>query len=514
MVHNRMKSLSRPAMISFGLILSSKILGFMREIILAYKYGTSYINDAYSICISLPTVLFAIFASGIAQSYIPIVSRIDDEEERTTFFSNVMTALFLASLVLCCVCLAFDKNIVQLLAPGFDSKTTELTKKFIDIVIWYLPLHVIFNILSANSQVHESFIAPNFCDSVIINVVVIAFILLSTKETAQLIVVGQNVSIIIAVVLLYLFCRRELGTRYRPTISFRDSHLSMLFKLAIPLGISVMANQINSVTDRVFSSYMGEGVTSALGYANRVQILFLTLTTTVFMSMCFPRMNALFSDGKKQEGLYYVEKGLLLTSLLSIPFMMIIMAYSSPIIRALFQRGVFNDQSTQITSECLAFYAIGIPFYAFAEIGNKTLAANLKQKYIMKNTLIMVASNIILDFIFVNLVQHKGLALATSIAGIISVVVVYHDLYRFELLPDDCGLIKQTSFIITLSVISIIVSVFLYHCLLTHLGLPIIASFYLALAAFGITYIVLCIVFKVQIFYWLLTKIRVFGRKR
>ena len=508
-----MKSLSRAAVFSLGLILTAKGLSLLKEVLLAYKYGTSYLNDAYSICISLPPVLFAVFASGIAQSYIPTMSRIEGKRERAAFFNNVMTTLFLASIVLCVICVVFDKNIVHLLAPGFNEETAELTRRFVDIIIWFLPLYVIFNILSAESQVNESFVMPNFCDNIVVNTVIIVFILISTKATVDLIVIGQDVSILIAVIILGIYCWSVLGTRYRPLVSFRDKNLALLFKLALPLGISVMANQINSVTDRIFSSYIGEGITSALGYANRVQFLFLTLTTTVFMSICFPRMNTLFFKGKTQDGLCYVEKGILLASLIAIPFMMVMIVYSAPVIRILFERGVFNARSTQITSECLVCYAVGIPFYALAEIGNKTLAASLKQRCIMKNTLIMVSINIILDLLLINALRHRGLALATSISGMVSVALIYSDLHRFRLLPMIRPVIRQTAIISIAAAASTAVSLVLYRIASGVRGIPFVLSFVASIMLFGLVYALLCAGLKVSIFSWLLSKIREIGRK-
>ena len=86
----------------------------------------------------------------------------------------------------------------------------------------------------------------------------------------------------------------------------RDS----LCTLAIPLGLSLMADQINGVVDRMFASGLGEGVTSALSYANRVQSILLTLTTTIFIQVCYPRMNLYFAAGEKEKGSGYVQRAL------------------------------------------------------------------------------------------------------------------------------------------------------------------------------------------------------------
>ena len=129
--------------------------------------------------------------------------------------------------------------------------------------------------------------------------------------------------------------------------------------IAIPVGLSFMVNQLNSVTDSIFSSTFSCGVTSGLNYANKIQGIFLTLTTTVFMTVVFPRLNSYFAQRRYADGLYYIKKGVLVSSWLSIPFAAFIGVFARDIIIAVFQRGAFDETSTAITASCLAFYSIG-----------------------------------------------------------------------------------------------------------------------------------------------------------
>lgn len=492
-----MKKLSRMALVMFFILLLSKILGFLREILLAYKYGTSYINDAYTICTSLPAVLFALFASGFTQSYIPAYTR-SENSKKQDFFSNIITVLFCASIIIACICVIFDRQIMYFLAPGFDKQTQDLAELFIDIVVWYLPIYVIFNILSANAQIKESFLVTSCCDYIIVNIIIIISVIISNKEHLEILAGGYVVAMLVATLILVIYSKRRLNLKYKFIFEPFNENVQNIMRLALPIGISVMVNQLNTVTDRMFASMLGVGVTSALEYANRVQSLFLTLTTTVFISVCFPRVNKFFAKRELEKGIYYIKNAILLTAFFSIPFMVMLIGYSEIIVKILFERGAFDSQSTKMTAECLMFYAIGIPFYAFREVGTKTLAADLKQGYILKNTVIAVVVNIILDALLFRILGHIGLAVATSIAGIVCSILMANDLRYLKIMrrKEIIEILK----IIFITTISYLLSSFIYNILNSNISY--FWAFLVSIVLFCVIYSVLCILMKIKIMIW------------
>lgn len=496
-----MKSLSRTALLTFIVLLTSKLLGFFREILLAYKYGTSYINDAYAICTSLPAILFCLFASGVTQSYIPVYSRIENNRKKV-FFSNAVTVLFVFSIIVAIICVVFNQQIVTILAPGFTERTKELAQLFIDIVAWHLPVYVIFNILCADAQAKESFLVVSFCDYIVVNIVLIIAIVLSSEEHLSIMAEGYVASMIIATLILAVYSKKRLNLKYQFTFKPFDKDFKILVTLAIPIGVSVMVNQLNSVTDRVFASMLGVGITSALEYANRLQSLFLTLTTTVFISVCFPRINKCFANKDMAGGVYYIKKAVLLTVLLAIPFMLVIIGYAESIVKILFERGAFDTESTRVTSECLIFYAIGIPFYAFREIETKALAANMKQRMILRNTVIAVVINIVLDLVLLESWGHAGLAFATSVAGIVCSLMMLKDLKELKIFEKEELL--EILKILVIAIASHILGAFSYR-MLPNLFANTTVIFIIAIMIFAVTYLLLCIVCKVKVAYWCLS---------
>lgn len=412
-----MKNIAKSTILVTLFLLLSKLFGFIRELILAYKFGTSYISDAYTIAVSFPNLIFAIFASGISQSYIPVFSRINPKA-KTDYFNTVATFMAIISIVVSIICFVFSGKIAYFLAPGFDERSLSLTTSFIAIIALEFPFLCYFDLLSAHEQAHENFVFSYFCDFIICNLIIILSIILSDTLHSYIMIIGYIIAMVFSCVLLHSYATFNRDISYKINFNFFDKNIIQLFQMALPLGLSLLISEMNSAIDKMFSSSLGEGITGALSYANRIQSLFLTLTTTVFITMCFPRMNVFFASGDRKGGMYYVKKSISIACFFSIPFMCILMIFSVPITKYLFERGSFTGMSTVITSNCLRYYSLGIPFYAFYAVETRALVSNMRQKDILAITLISIILNTVLNFLLVRLLGYIGLPLATSISGI------------------------------------------------------------------------------------------------
>lgn len=496
-----MKSLTKSAAAITSLMLVSKALGFLREICLAYKFGTSYIVDAYTACVALPTVIFAVYAYGFSESYIPVYMRIKDEQARKNFFSGVMTLLLAASLVIAALCYVFSGHLADILAPGFDGESLALLISFIQVIAFIFPFMTAFSLLSAHVQTNEDFVFPSFCDFIVVNLIVIISILLASEQQPSILTFGYTAAWAAAAALLAVYAAKKNGVRYKPRLAVRDTHVASLCKLAIPLGASRLVNELNGVADRMFASMLGEGVTSALSYANRVQLLFYTLTTSVLLSVCYPRVNRHFAEGNREKGMYYIKKAFMMALYISIPVMGGLFLFATPVVALLFQRGQFSTDSTAMTAGCLAFYALGIPFYALREIGSRVLAANTEQRRILKNTVFSVIFNISLNLLLFRTLGHIGLALATSLAGLLSSVLIFIDLHKLGFSMFERAQIPEGLKIAVASALSLLLCAAAFQWLSGMLGSSMAIILAAVLAAF--VYIALSILLRIDIFIWL-----------
>lgn len=495
-----MKRLARSAILITILLVLSKVLGFGREIFLAHQFGTTYIVDAYTVSITLPSVLFTIFASGISQSYIPIITRIKTIDEKKKFFSNVTAFLTLISFAVAFICFFGSNTIASVMAPGFDERTLALTSRFIKIIVTILPFMTLFNLLSAHVSASEDFLLAHFCDSIVINVILVLSIIVATKEKVDLLAYGYVLSMVVAVAILWLSAWKKEDLTISFKIDLTDSNLREILVLAIPLGLSLFANQLNALADRMFSSILGEGVTSAISYANKVQSIFLTLTTSVFLTVCYPRINMHFANNDNENGMFYLKKAFLIACYTSLPMVVVLFIYSVPVVQVMFEGGMFTANSTKITAGCLSYYSLGIPFYAFREIATRALAANKKQKLILKNTVLSVALNVCFNLLFINRLGYVGLALATSLAGMLSFILMMVDLERMGLSLFEKNQFKDLLKIILSTAITLIFNTILYQCLGKVMSSNF--AFMISIGVSALVYITSTVVLRTQIIIW------------
>ena len=190
---------------------------------------------------------------------------------------------------------------------------------------------------------------------------------------------------------------------------------------------------------------------------------------------------------------------------LSLPVMGGLFLFSKPLVAFLLERGNFSADSTAMTAGCLAFYALGVPFYALRQIGTQALSAHMEQRKILKNTVISVSCNILLDFLLAYSLGYIGLAAATSLAGLIASILVLFDLRKLEMRVLDRTQMPQFLKIMTASLISLLLCWCCYHILLNILGNSL--SLMIAGCTAIVSYICLSVMLRIEIFIWLYVRL-------
>lgn len=501
-----MKKIVKSAILVFIMLLLSKILALFKEVLIAEKFATSYIVDAYTVVISLPTIVFTVFASGFSSSYLPLFMRLK-ENEKNRFFNNIFNILLVFSIVILIICFIFNRTIIFLLAPGFDKKTIEIAIKFIKIIVFYFPFYVLFSMLSAHLQAKEKFILSSFCNYILTNIILIISIFLSSYKKTNILLYGYVVSGFLSFFILYitLIYRKEI--KYVFLIDFKDENFKQFCKIAIPFGLSSIINQCNAMIDKIFSSSLGEGAVSYLNYANKVQLLPYSLIISITLAILSPKINKAVAENDNENYLFYVSTVIMFSCYISLPILIILFTLSEPIIKFLFERGKFNIDSTLIVAKCLSYYSLGIPFYALREILNIVFVANYKQDIILKNTIISIVLNIVFNLIFIKIFGYGGLALSTSLSGIISYLIMNHNLKKLGLNSFyKYQFSKEILKMLVSAIIIGIINIFFYKYLCAFINFNI--SFIIILCINILVYLIFTYLLKVKILIYVFEEIK------
>lgn len=418
--------MKKTALILMVLTVLTKVLGFIRDIILSYFYGASNISDAYLISLTIPLTIFTFIGTALATSYIPIYSSIckkKDIQSANKFTSNILNFNILLCSIIVILSLIFTEPIVRIFASGFKGHTLSLTITFTRITI--LAIYFMNGVFIFNSylQLKDCFVVSAL-GSIPQNLLIIISIILSAQYNNVILAIGYVVAVISQLVYLLPFVHKK-GFRYNFIIDLHDENLKKLFKLSVPIIVGVSVNQINVLIDKTIASQIAVGGISALNYANKLNLFIQGIFVLSISTAMYPMISKMAAedniDGMKKS----VSEAINSISLLVIPATVGAMLFAEPVVKLLFGRGAFDPQAISMTSTGLFYYSIGMLGFGLREIISRAFYSLQDTKTPMLNAAIAMTMNIVLNLILSKFMGIGGLALATSISAIFCTVLLF-----------------------------------------------------------------------------------------
>jgi len=498
--------------------LTSRILGFLRDVLLAKVLGTGFRADALFVAFRIPNLLRNFVGEGATNSaVVPVFSEYLAKKEKQEFWQFISVVLVIALVVLSVLTLLgilLAPFIVRLIAPGFmaDSDKLAMTIQLTKIIFPYL----IFIGLTAYSMAilytFRSFTAPAFSPC-LLNISIIASALISSRYLEEP-VYGLAVGIVIGGILQLLVQMPSLlkvGIKFQWPKTLRHPGAIRVGKLLVPRLIGAGVYQFTVLIDTFCASLsfiVGAGGISAIYYSNRIIQFPMGVFTIALASAVLPTLSGFATNGQLDQ-----MKRTIIFSLESIFFVMlptsvIMMLLAGPIIRLLFERGEFNQYSTTITSSALLFYAIGL--FSFGGIKILVTAFHSLQdtKTPVKIAALCLAINAALNFILMGPMKIAGIALASSIAATIDFLLLFY-LFRKKIGKFGIGV---RSFLLKIISASLVVAI-LVKLSWTYLAIPfeVVKLFVIGAGAY-IVYGFLCFQLKVdqakKVCHWVMGRIK------
>jgi putative peptidoglycan lipid II flippase len=409
----------------------SKALGFAREIALSYVYGASAITDAYLISQTIPIVIFSFISVGIATGYIPLYSRILNEQgqlEANKYTNNLSNALLLLASIIVAIVLLFTQPIVKTFASGFSGETLELAVAFTRISVFGVYFTAVLNIFAGYLGIHDNYIIPALVGFPM-NLVIIASLFISTKTNIYVIAIG-SVLATASQLLLLIPSVRKTGYRYQPVLNLKDEYIKTMVIIALPVIAGQSVNQINVLVDRTLASGIAVGGISALNYANRLNGFIQGLFVASISTVLYPMISKMAAEDNMKGLKASISEAISVINLLVIPATIGAMIFSKEIVTLLFGRGAFTPEAIDMTGGALFYYSIGMIAFGLRDILSRAFYALQDTKTPMINATIAVVINIILNLVLSKYLGIGGLALATSIAAIVGTLLLFITLRR------------------------------------------------------------------------------------
>jgi putative peptidoglycan lipid II flippase len=391
-----------------------RLLGFLREVVLAATYGAGVVSDAFVIAMSLPGIVLAVFSGAIASVYIPQYTNM--EGDRNKFTSNVLTLLFIVGFAFSLVFAVFPQVLVYVFASNIAPETFQLATTFLRVMAWSAIPVLLIGVFRAFLQIKTMFFVAMISDALVSVFVIMS--ILAGKFTGSLILMGVGAVLgnLASMIVLLLFSARN-GISYRPRLQLHDESIKTMFHLMLPLMLSAAVGEINQVVDKNLASSLAIGTVSALNYSAKISSVVTAIIGSSISTALFPKMAEVAAkndtDSLKKYLLDCVNN--LLPILLPLTVGTVLMA--EPVIRLLLERGAFVPENTLRTAECLQMYILGLIAANISPLISRTFFAMRQAKWPAILSAIAVAVGIALNLLLIDVLQHRGLALASSVSG-------------------------------------------------------------------------------------------------
>ncbi|MEX6586715.1 MAG: murein biosynthesis integral membrane protein MurJ [Paraclostridium dentum] len=498
-----MSNLAKSAFWLMVVTMLSKVLGFGREIILGYFYGTSAYSDVYIVSMNIPLVVFSSIGVALVTTFIPLYQEVLSEKgskRALKFSNNIMSIVLILSVLLGILGYIFAEPLVKLFAMHYTGEKLILAVKFVRIMIGGVVFIGLSNLMTSYLQIQGDFTIPGMIGFPNNIVIIISIILSATTGNIYILAIGTLIGMASQFLFQVPFAIKR-GYKFKPTIDLKDEYLRKMLWLVMPVLIGVAVNQVNTMVDRSLASGLGDGVITALNNANRLNGFVMGLFISTLGAVIYPTLSKLSTENNQEKFAESVANSVNCVNLLVVPASVGAMILATPVVRILFERGAFDDRSTALTATALVFYSVGMIGFGLREILSKVFYSLKDTKTPMINGIIAVILNIVLNIALVKVMGHGGLALATSLSSIICILLLFISLKK-KIGYYGQDKIKST-FIKTLiaSLVMGIITYFVYKFLSGILGIGFIQeaiSLGSSIAIGGVIYLALIVVFKVE----------------
>ena len=432
---NLLKSLAAVS----SLTMVSRVLGFVRDTLIARIFGAGVASDAFVVAFKLPNLLRRIFAEGaFSQAFVPILAEYktqQGEEATRTFLAYVAGLLTLVLALVTLLGMLAAPWIVWVGAPGFadEPERFALTVDLLRVTFPYILLISLSSLLGAVLNTWNRFSVPAFVPT-LLNVSMIIFtVWLAPYFDPPIMALGWAVLVGgLAQFLWQLPALKQVGMLVLPRLSFGDLGVWRVLKQMGPAIFGVSVGQISLIINTIFASFLVAGSVSWMYYADRLMELPSGVLGVALGTILLPALAKTYASADRADYSKLLDWGLRLCFLLVLPCTLALAIIAEPLIVSLFQYGKFTAHDSAMTQQALVAYSVGLLALILVKILAPGFYAQQDIKTPVRIAIVSLLATQAMNalFIFVIDLRHAGLALSISLAACLNAGLLYWQLRR------------------------------------------------------------------------------------
>jgi len=445
------RKLLKSTFIVSGMTFLSRILGFVRDMVLAQVFGTKAATDAFFVAFKIPNFMRRLFAEGaFSQSFVPVLSETKatgTDSDVKDLVDHVTGSLGLILLLVTVIGIVLAPVLIMIFAPGFvlaqGEERAVLAGDMLKITFPYLLFISLTALAGGILNTYGRFAVPAFTPVLLNLCMIAAAILLSPLMDQPVMALAWGVLAAgIAQLLFQLPFLWQIGMVPRPRFSRRHSGVKKIMKLMLPAIFGSSVAQINLLLDTVIASFLVAGSVSWLYFSDRLVEFPLGIFGVALATVILPNLSSRHAEKSPALFSMTLDWALRWGLLVGVPATAGLFMLSTPMISTLFQYGEFDVQAMTMTSLSLKAYSLGLVGFILVKVLVPGFFARQDTRTPVRIGIIAMVTNMLLNIIFVvpmvmtgATAPHVGLALATSCSALLNAGLLFrtlrkHDIYQ------------------------------------------------------------------------------------
>ena len=424
----------------------SRLLGYVRDILIAVFLGSGPLADAFFVAFRIPNTFRRLFSEGTFNAaFVPSYSSLLNKKKQPKIFANnVFNLLFLGLFFLVLTVEMLMPLFVFLIAPGFegDSEKMELAINLTRITFPFLLFISLASFFSAILNSHNKFAIASAAP-IILNILLIGVLFFGRVLNDQLVYYlsyAVTLSGLLQFIFLYFFIKKYFSPQLKLTIKI-DEKIKDFFKKLLPSIFSSGVTQINILVGTIIASFQASAV-SYLYYADRIYQINLAIAGIAIGTVILPQLSKYVQKKKKEKINLIQNKALELSLFLSLPASIALLIASEEIMSSLFGYGSFDEEGVENAAKALFYFAIGLPAFALIKVFSTFFFARHNTKIPFYISLASVLLNVIISIVFFKETGFLIIPIATTISSWFNAIFLFiylkkGNLFSFNLIFVD-----------------------------------------------------------------------------
>ncbi|MGH8532751.1 MAG: murein biosynthesis integral membrane protein MurJ [Gammaproteobacteria bacterium] len=420
-----------------GMTVISRVLGFMRDMVVARLFGAGFVADAFFVAFRIPNLLRRLFAEGaFAQAFVPVLSEYRNQRtqaETKNLVDHTAGALAGWLGLATVVGIVTAPILVLVFAPGFTANPDKyaLTVDMLRITFPYLLFISLAGFASGILQTYGRFAVPAFTPAFLNLSIIGAAIWLAPHMQQPVVALAWGVFVGGAVQLLFqLPFLLPLKLLPRPRIKRGDEGVRRILKLMGPAIFGVSVAQINLLVDTLLASFLITGSVSWLYYSDRLVEFPLGVFGVALATVILPSLADKHTRGSAESFAGTLDWALRCVLVIALPAALGIALLAGPMLCTLFQYGEFSGHDVEMSARSLIAFAFGLIAFVFIKVLAPGYYARQDTRTPVRVGVIAMLTNILLNAVLIWPLAHAGLALATSLSAYINAALLYRGLHQ------------------------------------------------------------------------------------